>query len=158
MRTIVIALATASLLAGCATTSATFYKAPSRADLTALCRAYFRDDATETYRRDLFAEISRRGVAIEECRYRVDQQNLAIAATVAVAGVTALAVAACAYGSCPGGSAPASRRTIDYDCEGGTGDGPAYVRGPVDVRYGDPYRLDADGDGIGCEPYGDFGA
>jgi uncharacterized protein YraI len=43
----------------------------------------------------------------------------------------------------------------DYDCAGGSGNGPTYVRGPVLVRYDvpnpDPYGLDRDGDGIGCE-------
>ena len=39
----------------------------------------------------------------------------------------------------------------DVDCAGGSGDGPAYVRGPVKVVGTDIYRLDADNDGIGCE-------
>lgn len=38
----------------------------------------------------------------------------------------------------------------DYDCAGGTGDGPLYT-GRVDVLGVDHYGLDADGDGIGCE-------
>ena len=38
----------------------------------------------------------------------------------------------------------------DYDCSGGTGDGPYYT-GPVRVTGTDPYGLDADGDGYGCE-------
>lgn len=39
----------------------------------------------------------------------------------------------------------------DVDCAGGSGDGPAYVRGPVRVIGTDIYDLDRDGDGIGCE-------
>jgi len=39
----------------------------------------------------------------------------------------------------------------DVDCAGGGGDGPAYVNGPVRVIGGDVYRLDRDGDGIGCD-------
>jgi hypothetical protein len=39
----------------------------------------------------------------------------------------------------------------DVDCAGGSGDGPKYVRGPVRVIGHDVYRLDRDGDGIGCE-------
>jgi hypothetical protein len=39
----------------------------------------------------------------------------------------------------------------DVDCEGGSGNGPAYVRGPVTVIGSDPYGLDHDGDGVGCE-------
>ena len=38
----------------------------------------------------------------------------------------------------------------DYDCEGGSGDGPAYT-GTVSVTGYDEYGLDDDGDGIGCE-------
>jgi hypothetical protein len=39
----------------------------------------------------------------------------------------------------------------DVDCAGGSGNGPAYVEGPVRIIGADPYGLDADGDGIGCE-------
>jgi hypothetical protein len=39
----------------------------------------------------------------------------------------------------------------DVDCAGGSGDGPRYVEGPVRVTGSDPYKLDRDGDGIGCE-------
>ena len=39
----------------------------------------------------------------------------------------------------------------DVDCSGGTGNGPAYVRGPVTVIGNDIYGLDRDGDGIGCD-------
>jgi len=39
----------------------------------------------------------------------------------------------------------------DVDCEGGSGNGPSYVRGPVRVVGRDIYRLDNDHDGIGCE-------
>lgn len=39
----------------------------------------------------------------------------------------------------------------DVDCQGGSGNGPSYVRGPVRVIRRDIYRLDHDRDGIGCE-------
>lgn len=39
----------------------------------------------------------------------------------------------------------------DYDCAGGSGNGPNYVDGPIQVRAPDPFGLDRDGDGIGCE-------
>lgn len=39
----------------------------------------------------------------------------------------------------------------DVDCEGGSGNGPAYVRGPVTVVGSDVYDLDRDGDGIACD-------
>jgi hypothetical protein len=38
----------------------------------------------------------------------------------------------------------------DYDCAGGSGNGPEYT-GTVTVVGEDHYGLDADGDGIGCE-------
>jgi hypothetical protein len=39
----------------------------------------------------------------------------------------------------------------DVDCAGGTGNGPAYVKGPVTVIGTDIYKLDTDHDGIACE-------
>jgi hypothetical protein len=39
----------------------------------------------------------------------------------------------------------------DVDCAGGSGNGPAYVEGPVRVVGTDIYELDANGDGIGCD-------
>ena len=39
----------------------------------------------------------------------------------------------------------------DVDCAGGSGNGPAYVRGPVRVIGRDIYGLDRDGNGLGCE-------
>jgi hypothetical protein len=39
----------------------------------------------------------------------------------------------------------------DYDCAGGSGDGPYYVQGPITVVGEDHYGLDADGDGTACE-------
>jgi hypothetical protein len=39
---------------------------------------------------------------------------------------------------------------VDYDCAGGSGNGPEYA-GPVEVVGADPFGLDADGDGFGCE-------
>lgn len=39
----------------------------------------------------------------------------------------------------------------DYDCAGGSGNGPDYVQGPVYVHGADPYGLDRDGNGVGCE-------
>jgi hypothetical protein len=39
----------------------------------------------------------------------------------------------------------------DVDCAGGSGDGPAYVKGPVYVVGTDKYRLDGNHDGVACE-------
>jgi hypothetical protein len=40
----------------------------------------------------------------------------------------------------------------DYDCKGGSGDGPEYT-GPVTVVGEDHYDLDREEDGYACEPY-----
>jgi hypothetical protein len=39
----------------------------------------------------------------------------------------------------------------DYDCAGGSGDGPKYVNGPIEVVGEDRFDLDRDGDGVACE-------
>lgn len=39
----------------------------------------------------------------------------------------------------------------DVDCAGGSGNGPAYVRGPIRVLGSDIYDLDSNNDGIACE-------
>lgn len=53
--------------------------------------------------------------------------------------------------NCTPGYDPCLPPASDYDCAGGSGNGPKYVEGPVRVTGSDPYRLDADHDGIGCE-------
>ena len=39
----------------------------------------------------------------------------------------------------------------DVDCAGGSGNGPAYVDGPLRIVGSDVYDLDRDGDGIACD-------
>jgi len=51
---------------------------------------------------------------------------------------------------CTPGYDPCLAPASDYDCAGGSGDGPAYT-GYVRVTGSDPYDLDRDGDGAGCE-------
>lgn len=41
--------------------------------------------------------------------------------------------------------------TGDYDCASGSGNGPNYVHGPLRVLPPDPFGLDANHDGTGCE-------
>jgi hypothetical protein len=52
---------------------------------------------------------------------------------------------------CTPGYSPCIPPGPDVDCAGGSGNGPRYVQGPVIVNGGDPYGLDSDHDGIGCE-------
>lgn len=51
---------------------------------------------------------------------------------------------------CTPGYKPCLPPASDYDCYGGSGNGPAYT-GRVKVKGYDPYGLDYDRDGIGCE-------
>jgi hypothetical protein len=81
-----------------------------------------------------------------------------------VAATLALATAVCvpAAAAAPAGKKPPKRchasykgacldpRASDYDCIGGSGNGPRYT-GLVRVVGPDVFRLDADGDGLGCE-------
>jgi hypothetical protein len=53
--------------------------------------------------------------------------------------------------NCTPGYSPCLAPAYDYDCAGGSGDGPKYVYGTVRVTGSDPYGLDADGDGYGCD-------
>jgi resuscitation-promoting factor RpfB len=52
--------------------------------------------------------------------------------------------------NCTPGYSPCLPPASDYDCAGGTGDGPEYT-GPIRVTGSDPYGLDSDNDGYGCE-------
>jgi hypothetical protein len=52
--------------------------------------------------------------------------------------------------NCTPGYSPCLPPASDYDCSGGSGNGPKYT-GRVGVTGPDPYGLDDDGDGVGCE-------
>ena len=58
-------------------------------------------------------------------------------------------------GTCTPGYSPClvDHGGADYDCYGGSGDGPYYTEPGVIYRVtgSDPYGLDANGDGYGCE-------
>lgn len=152
---------TMALLAGCSASSKTFYSTPAKVKDTQLCRTFIEAarDGNEQFARDTAAEAVRRGLTLEQCQQKVTTENGILIAT----GVVATAVGvglACQDGCSVGGySAPAAlgARYGDYDCLGGPGDGPNYIRGPVRVGAHDPYDLDRDNDGVGCE-LGDFGA
>jgi hypothetical protein len=53
--------------------------------------------------------------------------------------------------NCTPGYSPCIAPGSDVDCAGGSGNGPRYVSGPVQVTGSDPYGLDRDGNGTGCE-------
>jgi hypothetical protein len=52
--------------------------------------------------------------------------------------------------NCTPGYSPCLAPASDYDCRGGSGNGPKYT-GPVRVTGSDPYDLDRDRDGKACE-------
>jgi hypothetical protein len=52
--------------------------------------------------------------------------------------------------NCTPGYSPCLAPASDYDCRGGSGNGPKYT-GPIRVTGSDPYDLDRDGDGRACE-------
>jgi resuscitation-promoting factor RpfB len=52
---------------------------------------------------------------------------------------------------CTPGYSPCIPPGPDVDCAGGSGDGSRYVSGPIQVTGSDPYGLDGDNDGVGCE-------
>lgn len=54
-------------------------------------------------------------------------------------------------GGCNANYTPCVPTDSDVDCAGGSGNGPSYVTGPVQVTGTDVYGLDADKDGVGCE-------
>jgi hypothetical protein len=54
------------------------------------------------------------------------------------------------HSGCTPGYSPCLPPASDYDCSSGTGDGPEYTD-YVTVTGSDPYGLDADNDGAGCE-------
>lgn len=56
-----------------------------------------------------------------------------------------------AAAGCTPGYSPCIPQGSDVDCAGGSGNGPRYVAGPITVTGSDPYRLDSNNDGVGCE-------
>ncbi len=72
--------------------------------------------------------------------------------TIAAAVALSLAPVANAQQDCdPNYSGACVPVASDVDCAGGSGNGPAYVDGPVTVIGDDIYDLDRDGNGTGCE-------
>ena len=81
-----------------------------------------------------------------------------LVAVVVVAAAGVFAGAACWPPPPPGGmscnpnnSGGCVPNATHLDFAGGSGDGPEYVVGPVQVIGSDVYGLDHDGDGVGCE-------
>lgn len=148
-RKIIAGLALASMLAGCSATPGAFYANPSKPGATALCRSFLETHNSE-FRGDVASELDRRGLTLEDCERRVATENVALAA-IAVTAVGVGVAAACSNGCAAPRYQAFNATQTDYDCRGGSGDGPFYTAGPTWVGSNDPYGLDADDDGWGCE-------
>ncbi len=141
------ALVLAVALAGCATTPERFYKNPDKVKDTHLCRAFFETKDLE-FRRDVASELLSRGFSAEECQSRIQSENVALAVVGVTFGTIAIA-ATCSNGGCGGGYGGGSYY-YDYDCP----DFSTWESAQAFYEasgYSDPYRLDADNDGIACE-------
>lgn len=64
---------------------------------------------------------------------------------------TAVVTTAAASGGCHPSYSGCVPMASDVDCAGGSGNGPAYASGPIQVIGPDVFDLDRDGDGVACE-------
>jgi hypothetical protein len=105
-------------------------------------------------------KVSTRGIAgLERFTYRLKLQDGVLVQRVLVSRsvvkkprTQVIAVGTKQESSCdPNYSGACVPIASDVDCAGGSGNGPAYVTGPVTVIGTDIYDLDRDGDGVGCE-------
>lgn len=152
MKLISAIAASALLFSGCAISPKNFYDAPEKAKVISLCRAVFESEQKydqQQFARDVQAELEKRGVTRQQCVDKVNTENALLAVT-AVA-VTGVAVAAACNNGCAGGGYQPTYVSNDVDCYGGSGNGPRWQYGPINVGSYDPYGLDADHDGVGCE-------
>lgn len=111
-----------------------------------------QDAAAKAAAEQAAAEAARQEAAAAEAARQ--QQAAAAAAAAAAAQVPAPVrpAAPAAPSGCDSNYAGACVPIAsDVDCAGGSGNGPAYVRGPVTVVGSDIYGLDRNGDGVGCE-------
>jgi len=132
-----------------ATTAAASAESPSAQDAEAQARAERRAE-----RRAAKARAERRA-ARRAAKARAERRRQRRAARERAAAAAAAAEQEASTES-DGGCDPnyegacLDANASDYDCEGGSGDGPKYT-GTVRVVGDDPYDLDRDGDGIACD-------
>lgn len=124
--------------------------AAEKAAQEAAAKAAEEQAAAEAARQQAVAEEAARQQAAAEEAAR-QQQAAAAAAAAAAQPPVQPAVPAAPSGCDPNYAGPCVPVASDVDCAGGSGNGPAYVRGPVTVVGSDIYGLDRDGDGTGCE-------
>ncbi|PVZ53696.1 hypothetical protein C9424_17340 [Arthrobacter sp. H-02-3] len=114
--------------------------------------------ASDTAAKEAEAKAAQEQAAAESARQQAAaaesarQQAAAAAAAAAKVQTPVRPVVPAAPSGCdPNYSGACVPIASDVDCAGGSGNGPAYVRGPVTVVGSDIYGLDRNGDGVGCE-------
>lgn len=153
-RTALVLLAMAVILSACGTTDTPSSKRDegqtqgqsaaeakeARAEQGRQARKKLREARLETARerrkaRQVRLARQRRRERLKEQREKERDEAAALAASTS---------------NCTDGYDPCLTPAPDYDCAGGGDDGPKYT-GCVTVTGSDPYDLDSDGDGAGCE-------
>jgi resuscitation-promoting factor RpfB len=146
----------ATVTASATTAPAVTYQVVTRTKTLAFATKKVKDSSLA----EGVTKVSTRGVAgLERFTYRVTLRAGVVVQRVLVGRVVVkkprtqvVAVGTKQESNCdPNYSGACVPIASDVDCAGGSGNGPAYVTGPVTVIGTDIYGLDSDGDGIGCE-------
>jgi cytoskeletal protein RodZ len=95
--------------------------------------------------------VAAKAAAVKAAADKAAADKVAAARAAAAAAAAAATPPTTSAPNCTPGYDPCIPPGPDVDCAGGTGNGPRYVQGPITVTGSDPYRLDADHNGIGCE-------
>ncbi|MER9301067.1 hypothetical protein NKI38_32120 [Mesorhizobium sp. M0621] len=95
------AVALAFVSASCTTSQQALTKNPNAVSASALCRT-LASTKDGKFQQDLYAELVRRSMTIDQCTDMIRKQNQAIAAGIAIAAIGA-AVAVCSNNDCGGG-------------------------------------------------------
>lgn len=127
-----------------ARTAAAAKAAADKAAQEAAAKAAVEKAAAEKAAQEAAAKAAQEQAAAEAAR----QQQAAAAAAKAPVQQAAPAASSGCDPNYAGACVPIAS---DVDCAGGSGNGPAYVKGPVTVVGRDIYGLDSNGDGVGCE-------
>lgn len=90
-------------------------------------------------------------VTLTDGRETARRQVSSVVTRKPVTEVVAIGTKEAAGGGCDPNYTPCVPVASDVDCAGGSGNGPAYVDGPVEIIGSDVYDLDRDGDGVACD-------
>lgn len=113
--TLIPAVLSALVLAGCAASPNKFYQNPSSVGTSSLCRAYL-STRDPKFQSDTLVEINRRGLGSQQCVDMVNNQDAAIAAGL-VLGLAGAAAATCANSGGCANSYSAPSLGADWDLQ-----------------------------------------